>query len=150
MLSSISHIEIKSISTTHKKTKLSSMLTLKPSDFRPAFKNQAHFDHSHTSQVNRPPHKKQFIFVPHEKTKSIAIPALKPSQFRSIHENQTIIGPNTTKSILTPRTKSQLRSPHKKVDFDLHTKNRSSSILHTKTKLISTPSLKSSQSRSPL
>ena len=48
---SIPYVEVKSISTTHRKTKSSSMLTLKPSDLRPAYKNQGNFDHPHISQV---------------------------------------------------------------------------------------------------
>ena len=88
------------------------MLTLKPSDFRPAYKNQVNFDHPHKNQVNRshtnynqfsartqepsqfgPPHKKQVKFDTHAKTKSISIPyakdklistsTLMSSQFRS-------------------------------------------------------------------
>ena len=43
--SSILHIEIKSISITHARTMSGSMLTPKPGDFRPAYKNQVTFDH---------------------------------------------------------------------------------------------------------
>ena len=107
--SSIPHIKIKSISTTHTKTKSSSMLTLKPSGLRLACKNQVNFDHPHQHQVNRSPRYKQIIFGPHEKNQSIAIPALKPSQLRSIHEDQTIIGPNT--SVSTPRTRKSISIP---------------------------------------
>ena len=32
------------------------MLTLEPSDFQPAYKNQANFDHPHKNQVNSSPH----------------------------------------------------------------------------------------------
>ena len=46
--SSIPHAEIESISTTHTKTKTSSMITLKPSDFWPAYKNEVSFDHPHS------------------------------------------------------------------------------------------------------
>ena len=49
----IPHTEIRSISTTHTKTKLISMLTLKPSDLRPAYKNQVNFHHLRKNQVNR-------------------------------------------------------------------------------------------------
>ena len=45
--SSIPQNGIKSISTTHTKTKSNSMLTLRPSDFWPAYKNQVNFDHPH-------------------------------------------------------------------------------------------------------
>ena len=46
----IPHIEIKLISTIHTKTKSISMPALKPSDFRPAYKAQVNFDHSHKNK----------------------------------------------------------------------------------------------------
>ena len=41
------HNEFESISTTRTKTKLISMLTVKPSEFRPGYKNHTDFNHPH-------------------------------------------------------------------------------------------------------
>ena len=71
------------------------MLTLKPSDFRPAYKNEVSFDLAHKNQVSRSPHWKQIIFDPHKKkqvsrdpptkTKSILIHTWKPDDYRPEH-----------------------------------------------------------------
>ena len=52
--SSIPSNGIKSISTTHTKTKPTSMFTLKPSDFPPAYKNQVNFGHPHKIGIQKP------------------------------------------------------------------------------------------------
>ena len=67
--SSIPHIETKSIATTHTKTKSISILTLKPSDIWPAYKNQVNFDQP-------------------TKTMSVSMLALKPRDIRPAYKNQ--------------------------------------------------------------
>ena len=84
--SSIPHIEIKPISTTHTKTRSTSMLTLKPSAFRPACKNQVNFDHTQKPGQSISKLQKK-SFSARTRKAVIAILALKPSQFRSIYEN---------------------------------------------------------------
>ena len=58
------------------------MLTPKQSDFRPASKNQANFDHPPKKVVNRSPHLKQVHFGPHRINFD---PSHKKSQLRSQH-----------------------------------------------------------------
>ena len=145
---SISHIEIKSILTTHAETKPSSMLTLNHVVFGPHTKNKS-IATTHTKTKSIHLHVWNKTFPTRTNKKSIAIPELKPSQSRSIHEPRTIIGPNTTKSVSTPRTKTtisihtqqpcQFRSvtqktscfrPHhwNQVNFDLHSNIKSISM----------------------
>ena len=89
---------------------------------------------------------------------SQSIPTLKTSHFRTAHENRVNFDPYVkTKSLSTHRLKPSNFWPTLKteVDFDPRTKKKSSSISTLKprqlqTKLISTPSLKLSQFRSPL
>ena len=109
--SSIPHIEIKPISTTHTKTRSTSMLTLKPSAFRPACKNQVNFDHTQKPGQSISKLQKK-SFSARTRKAVIAILALKPSQFRCIHGYQLIVGPNTTiKSTSTLRTKKSMSIP---------------------------------------
>ena len=132
---SIPYTVIKSTSTAHTKTKSISMLTPKPSDLRPAFKNQVNFDHPHKNQVYRlhkkqvnfgphtvnfdPPHKKQVNFdsntktksnsIPHTKNRLISTPELKSSQF----DPHSI-----SKSFPMPRHKNQVNfDPHAKAKY---------------------------------
>ena len=62
--------DIKSISITHTTIKPISILTLKPSDFRPAYQNQVNFDYPHKNQVDFDPHaQNQVEFDQYSKTK---------------------------------------------------------------------------------
>ena len=92
------YTEIKSSSISHTEIKSISMLTLKPSDFRPAYKDHVHFGHPHKNQVNLSLHYKQGIFGPH--TKRI--------QFWSPQKKQ--VTHTKTKSISIPHTETKLIS----------------------------------------
>ena len=74
------HNYVKPISTIHTKTKSSSMLTLKPIDFRPAYQSPVNFDH---------PHKKL----------SQSIPTLKTSHFRPVHKSQVNLDPHAKNQV---------------------------------------------------
>ena len=108
-LSSIPHIAIKSISTTHTKTKSSLTLTLKPSDFQTTYKNQVN-RYPHFKRCFRPAQKKQVNRDPRAKTKSISIHNWKPNDYRPEHN------------------KINFNPAHKKVNFDTYTKTTSISI----------------------
>ena len=137
------------------------MLTLKPSDFRPAHKNQFNFEHTQkTSQsiprLNtshfRPAHKKQSIsihtskssnFGPHTKNKSILTPAQKTCQFRSPHLNQVYFNPaRENQGNFDPITKIKPIS----IPALISTRFR---CRDTKTELISIQMLKASHFRPP-
>ena len=133
--------EIKSVSTTQTKTKSISVLILKPSDLRPAFKNRVNFDHHpHKNQVNRSLQLKMLISartrsisIPRTKNESLSIPTLKPtqiwcllysSQFRCLHTKTKLISIHTLKP-------SVFRPPYwNQVNFDPYTEITSISIPH--------------------
>ena len=104
-----------------KKTKSISMLTLKPSDLRPASKNQVNFD---------PAHKNKSFPIPTLKRSQIGPPTQKSSWFRRRHWNQV-------NSILTLKP-SQFRCPD--------TKTKLISI-HALNPCFATPTQKTSRSR---
>ena len=122
--SSISHTEIKSISTTQTKAKSISMLTLKPSDLRPASKNESistTTTHTKTKSINHTQNKlisagTRSISIPRTKNKSRSIPRLDPAHKKSSYFRRHQW--NQVNSIPTLKS-SQFR------------------CLHTKTKLIS-------------
>ena len=69
------------------------MITLKLSDFRPAYKHQVNFYHLHKNQVNRSPQKNQVNFDPYIKTK----------YFSAFTQNEVNFDPRTNStSILYP------------------------------------------------
>ena len=80
MSSSIPHNKIMSISTTHIKTKSSSML--KQSDFRRAHKTK--------SSINTP---KKITLSLHTKTNSILIHEFIPNDYRPAHKKKIIFSP---------------------------------------------------------
>ena len=106
------------------------MLTLEPSDLRPASQSRINFDNHHPhkkKQVNRSSHLKQANFGPHT------------VEFDLPHKKQVTFDPNTKtkwnsithtkiKLILTPLLKSSQFHPHPEI--------MSSSMPHTKTWLI--------------
>ena len=130
------------------------MLTLKLSNFRPAYQNQIDFDHPHKNQANQSLHLKQMIVGPRTKNNSIltirtepsqSIPTLKTNEFGPDTKTKSNSIPTLkTKSISihTP-TQSNFRPAHKnEVDFYPHTKTKSISMApETKTKLISIQTL---------
>ena len=113
------------------KTKSGSILTLKPSDFQPASKNQVKFHH---------PYKTNSIY-PHQ--------TLKPSNFRPRHQDELNF---------SPYNQVKLSSiPHDEIKsfWTTHTKTKSSSMITlktsdlqpaSKTKSISTTRTKPTQS----
>ena len=73
------------------------MLTIKRSDFRPAYKNQLNIDHQQkTKSID--PTLKQVVFGPHTKAKSISIHALKPSNYFDSHAKTNFISIPHTKT----------------------------------------------------
>ena len=72
------------------------MLTLKPSDFRPAYKHQLNFDKPHkTTSID-----------PQTENKAFSARTQKPSQIPSNKINHVMFGPHTTpNSILTAAQK---------------------------------------------
>ena len=85
------------------KQKSISMLTPKPSDLRPASKNQVNLDyhHPHKKQTNRPSHSKQVNFGPHT------------VNFGPPHNKQVTFDSNTkTKSSSIPDTKTKYSRRH--------------------------------------
>ena len=111
---------------SHSKTKLNSIQTPKQSKFRSLHYTKGTVDApKQRSSQFLSPHQNQVVFDTHAKAKSVPIPALKASQF----------GPPTQKSYeFRPSTQRQSH----------HTGQ------YTKIKLMSTPTLMSSQFRSPL
>ena len=62
------------------------MLTVKPSDFRPAYKNQVDFDHPHKNEVKVNAHSKTMSFSARtQRPNQFWFPRLKSSQFGSIN-----------------------------------------------------------------
>ena len=146
--SSMPHTEITSIWTTRTKFTSICMLALKPSDFGPAYKNQVNFDRPH-NKIN---------FIPTLKSSQIRSPTLKSSQFGPTTQQpsqssclswkQVIFGQHTSDKVnFYHRHNNQINSSlhWNKVKF----KNQVKFCSPHKTKLISTPTLKSSQFRSP-
>ena len=77
------------------------MLPPKPNDCRPAYKNQANFDHDHKNKS----------FDLHTKNKSFSARARKPRQFWPPLKKQGIFDPQTkTKSTRIPHTKENIFS----------------------------------------
>ena len=118
------------------RTKLSSLLTLKPSYLRPA----------HENQVNSDPRTKKNNFDPRKKTKSIAMKKsfLTLASFTQVSadpytEMESISTPhNEIKLISTTHTKkkSSCMFTLRSIDFDQHTKTKLISTIRIKTKLI--------------
>ena len=153
------HTEIKSMSTAQTRTKSISMLTLKPSDWRPASKNRVNFDHHRPSknQVNRSSHSKQVNFGPH--TVNFAPPHTKQVNFDPNIKTKSNSIPDTKIKLIStpllkicqfdPRSKIKPISmpPHKnQVNFDPHTKTKYPSKNEVNPDLCA----KSNQFRSPL
>ena len=94
------------------------MLTLKPSDFRPANKNQVNFDHPHKTTSTDPHTKKQVMFGPHTKNKLTSIHKLAPSNFRPAHNTEVDFDPRTKASQVEYRVQNQVDfHPAKKTSF---------------------------------
>ena len=94
---SIPRTETETISTTHTKSKWHSMLTVKPSDLRPASQNRVNLEHPHQNQANQSPHQKKLNFRPHTvhfnsntKTKPISISHTDQLNFDPITEIKSI------------------------------------------------------------
>ena len=115
------------------------VLTLKTSDFRPAFKNQVNFELPHNNQIN---------FIPTLISNHTRSPALKSSQFRPPTQKRSqlsclswkrvIFGEHTNnKSTSTTHTKLIFMLLLKQVVLGQHTINTSISTTHTTTKPIS-------------
>ena len=155
------------------RTKSFSTPTPNPSQFRSLHWNQVEFDPPQWNQVNfNPSHINEVKFDDHTKTKWFSASVQKPSQarppaqklsqsilktshfrtahnkevnfekpsyFRSTNENRAIRPAQKPKSILTPARKNKSSS------IPTLKPRQFKSIPHIKTKLISTPSLKSSQ-----
>ena len=126
---SIPHTELKSISTTHTKTKSISMLTQKPSDSRPASKTKListthtktksvdyHTESksisARTQLISTPPQKKQVKIdtrattksnsIPRTKVKFLSTPLLKSNQFDPYSKIQVNVdAPTDTKTNLS-------------------------------------------------
>ena len=118
-----------------------SMLTLKPSDLRPASKKRVNFDHHHPyeNQVNRSQRLKQVYFNPYT------------VNFDPPHKKQVSIDPNAkTKSNSISHTEIKLISTPRRKSCQLPTlKSSKFRCLHTKNKLISIHTLQQSIVRSP-
>ena len=100
----------------HTKAKSSTMLTLKSSDIRPAYKKQVNFDHPHKTMSTylhiknksfSARTKKQFNRDPRTKNKSVLIHTWKPNDYLPEH-NQIIFDP-----------------VHEKANIDGYTENKS-------------------------
>ena len=157
------------MSTTQKKTRSISILTLKPIDLRLACKNLANFDHHHPHKklLNRswhskqanfgahtvyfdPPHSKQVTFDTKTRTKSNSIPRKKnqvdfnaSTEIKSIRSplwlNQVNFDASTQKPI-----KLSIYTLHLRI-FRLPRKNKINSDLYTEVKSISIPTVKSNR-----
>ena len=142
--------ETKPISPTVTKTKSTSMLTLKLSNFRPAYQNQIDFDHPHKNQANQSLHLKQMIVGPRTKNNSILTIRTEPSQsIPTLKTNE--FGPDTkTKSNSIPTLKTKSISIHTPTQSNFRPahKNEVNFDPRTKIKSISIPTLNSSQFRS--
>ena len=112
------------------------MLTLEPSDLRPASQSRINFDNHHPQKkkhVNRSSHLKQANFGPHT------------VEFDLPHKKQVTFDPNTkTKSNSIHQTKIKIISTPLSSQFDLHSKIKSASMPQTKTKIISIHTIKPS------
>ena len=125
------------------------MLTLKTSDFRPAFKNQVNFDHPHD----------QISFIPILKSSQIRSPTLKSSQFgpptqnevnfRAHPKNTVILGQHTSNmSVSTTHTTKLISFLHQIMSSWIpQTEIKSISTTTTRTKSISTLTLETSYFR---
>ena len=131
--------------------------------FNPPRWNPVYFDHPHQSKAKVDAHTKTKRFPPRTpKPSQLLPPALKPSHLIPT-KKQVMIAPHTivkstsihtwkpNKWLSTRTQQNQFPSRHKKqVDFDLYVKTESITIPRTKSNLILTPSLNSSQFWSPL
>ena len=141
-LSSIPQTEINSLSTTQTKTKSISMLTLKPSDLRPASKNQLnpHHHQPHKKQIKWPVHTKRVDFVPH--AINFVPPHKKQVTFDSHTKPKSNSDPLTEIVLIaTPLVKSSQMDPH--------FKSSRLRCLHTKTEILLIHTLNPSISRRP-
>ena len=120
------------------------MLTLKLSNFRPAYQNQIDFDHPHKNQANQSLHLKQMIVGPRTKNNSILTIRTEPSQsIPTLKTNE--FGPDTkTKSNSIPTLKTKSISIHTPTQSNFRPahKNEVNFDPRTKTMSISTPTLK--------
>ena len=133
------------------KIKSISMLTLKPSDFRPEYKKRDHFHHHlpPKNQANRSSHPKQGNFGPH--TVHFDAPHKNQVTFDLSTKPKSNTIPHTIiKFISAPLLKSSKFHPHSKmksISVPQH-KNQGNFVIHTKTKQFSTPTQKPSHFRS--
>ena len=143
----------KSISTTHKTTKQISSRHWTQYNFHSPYRNQDNFNHPHKNQVNFHGHPENMWLLANIKVISHLLrPIQQPNQFHpytdiissSIPHIEIMLISTITEtksnSMLTLETRN-FRPAHKnKVEFETRTKHNSIPI----------PTLKSSQSRSPL
>ena len=122
---------IKSIWTTHANLKLSFMLTLKTSDFRPAFKNRANFDCPQNNQI---------IPILTLKSSRIRSPSLKSRQFVPPTHKPSYWYTHTKEELSSASTQVTSKFLPRKQRNQLHpfSEAKSSSIPHTEIKWILT------------